>query len=102
MTWKLKLIWPIARNRGSKSGRQHEPELFAIALKRLGKATLLAIILDPKVGKISKSMAKDSRLSIWNEMILKSSCIGSMMFRGIISEDLDEIVRRAAGYLLSW
>jgi hypothetical protein len=60
-----------------------------------------AITLLPNVGKMSKSILKVSRFSIWKLMFLKSSCTGNGTLRGIKSDDFDEIVRRAAGYLLS-
>src|SRR3954467_5083339 len=92
----------MALNRGSNRGRQQRPELLLKALNVLGNAMVFAITLAPYVGKTSISIAKESRLSIWNETIRVSSWKGSRIFLGIKSDNLEEIVSRAAGYLLSW
>jgi hypothetical protein len=91
----------VARRRGSNSSRCHFPELLELPVKTRLEAADRAITLLPNVGKMSKSILKVSRFSIWKLMFLKSSCTGNGTLRGIRSDDFDEIVRRAAGYLLS-
>ena len=94
-------MWPIARNRGSNKGRQHRPELLVEAANVLGSAIVRAMIFEPNVGKMSKSTPNRSSMSAWKDTCLNSSWIGNIRFRGMRSDDLDDIVRRAAGYLLS-
>jgi hypothetical protein len=66
-------------------------------LKTVGIATVLAITLEPNVGKISKSTVNVSKVSTWKEIIRESSWMGSITVRGIKSESFEEMVNRAAG-----